>query len=131
MRCAVMHRLPLWPGHSVPAMDATSPAMGSGCLVTVRTLSSGGKCVTVGYLVAEHDAGRAVRIIKHNIARATDEVVTVSRASEELLDVLGLRPGNFMRVDGRPLETTYGCGQWIGETSVCGVDLNTGPNFAR
>jgi hypothetical protein len=104
-------------------MDATSKATDSGCLVAVRTLSSDGKFVTVGYLVAEHDAGAAVRIIKHNIARATDEVVAVSRASEELLDVLGVRRGNFMRVDGRPLETTFGCGQWIGEASVRGVDL--------
>lgn len=113
------------------AMDATSAAIGSGYLVTVRTPSSDGMFVTVGYLVAEHDAGRAIRTIKHNIATATDEVIAVSRASEELLDVLGVRPGNFMRVDGRPLETTYGCGQWIGETSVREADLKRGPNLSR
>jgi hypothetical protein len=62
----------------------------------------GGEFVTVGYLVAEQDTGQAVRIIKSNIAKTTDDVVAVSRVSEELLDVLGVRPGGFTRADGRP-----------------------------
>ena len=52
-------------GHSLLAMDATSRTMGSGCLVTVRT-TSGGRFVTVGYLVAARDEDRAVEIIKRN-----------------------------------------------------------------
>ena len=91
-------------GHSLLAMDAASRTMGSGCLVTVRT-TSGGRFVTVGYLVAAHDEDRAVEIIKRNIARTADEVVAVSRVSEELLDVLGVPPGNFVRADGQPPET--------------------------
>lgn len=63
-----------------------------------------GEAVTVGYLVAERDADRAVRIIERNIAKATDRVVAVSRVSEELLGVLGVRPGSFMRADGRSFE---------------------------
>jgi hypothetical protein len=61
-----------------------------------------GEFETVGYLVAEQDVDRAVRVIERNIARTTDEVVVVSRVSEELLDVLGVRPGGFTRADGRP-----------------------------
>jgi hypothetical protein len=63
-----------------------------------------GEYVIVGYLVAEQDTSRAVRIIKSNIAKTTDEVVAVSRVSEELLDVLGVRPGSFTRADGQPFE---------------------------
>lgn len=120
--CTKVLRSSLWYGHSVSAMDATSPTVGYGCLVTVRTASSGGTFVTAGYLVAEHDADRAAGIIRCNIARAADEVVAVSRVSEELLGVLGVRPGGFMRVDGRPLETACRCGQWIGEIGVRGVE---------
>jgi hypothetical protein len=83
-------------------MDITSSPMGAGCLITVRTPALGGEFVTVGYLVAEQDTGHAVRIIKSNIAKTTDEVVAVSRVSEELLDVLGVRPGSFTRADGQP-----------------------------
>jgi hypothetical protein len=79
-------------------------AMGAGCLITVRTPSLVGECVVVGYLVAEQDIDRAVRIIERNIAKTTDKVVAVSRVSEELLDVLGVRPGGFTRADGRPFE---------------------------
>jgi hypothetical protein len=78
--------------------------MGAGCLITVKTPSLVGDFVTVGYLVAEQDTNQAVRIIKSNIAKTTDEVVAVSRVSEELLDVLGVRPGSFTRADGRPFE---------------------------
>jgi hypothetical protein len=63
-----------------------------------------GAFVTVGYLVAEQDTDRAVRIIRSKIAQTTDEVVAVSRVSEELLDVLGVRPGDFARADVRPFE---------------------------
>jgi len=35
------------------------------------------------------------------IAQFTDEIVAVSRVSEELLRVLGVVPGHFMRADGR------------------------------
>ena len=120
--CTKVLRSSLWYGHSVPAMGTISPTVGYGCLVTVRTASSGGTFVTAGYLVAEHDADRAAGIIRCNIARAADEVVAVSRVSEELLGVLGVRPGDFMRVDGRPLETARRCGQWIGEIGVRGVE---------
>ena len=85
-------------------MDVASQVMGAGYLITVRTPSLVGEAVTVGYLVAEQDADRAVRIIERNIAKATDRVVAVSRVSEELLDVLGVRPGSFMRADGRSFE---------------------------
>ena len=78
MLCTKVLRSSLWYGHSVPAMDAISPTVGYGCLVTVRTASSGGTFVTAGYLVAEHDADRAAGIIRCNIARAADEVVAVS-----------------------------------------------------
>ena len=74
--------------------------MGVGCLVTIGTQSSDGKVVTIGYLVAEQDADRAVNIIKAQIAKLTDKVEAVSRVSEELLDVLDVRPGDFRRVDG-------------------------------
>ena len=78
--------------------------MGAGCLITVRTPSLVGEFVTVGYLVAEQDTDQAVRIIKSNIARTADEVVAVSRVSEELLAALGVRPGGFTRADGLPFE---------------------------
>lgn len=85
--------------------------MGAGCLITVRTRSLhgkdplvGGECVTVDYLVAEQDMDRAVRIIERNIAKTADQVVAASRVSEELLDVLGVRPGGFMRADGWTFE---------------------------
>ena len=83
-------------------MRLTSLVMSAGCLITVRTSSSVGEFFTVGYLVAEQDTERAVRIILRNIAKTTDKVVAVSRVSEELLDVLGVRPGGFRRADGRP-----------------------------
>ena len=38
------------------------------------------------------------------ILKATDRVVAVSRVSEELLGVLGVRQGGFTRADGRPFE---------------------------
>lgn len=60
--------------------------------------------MTVAYLVAEQDTNRAVGIIKSNLAKTTDEVVAVSRVSEELLNVLGVRPGRFTRADGQPFD---------------------------
>src|ERR1700733_15540203 len=86
-------------------MDVASQVMGAGYLITVRTPSLVGEAVTVGYLVAEQDADRAVRIIERNIAKATDRVVAVSRVSEELLGVLGVRRGSFMRAAGRSFKT--------------------------
>jgi hypothetical protein len=74
--------------------------MGLGCLVKVTTPSSGGALVTIAYVVSEQDAVRAVNIIKSKIARLTDEVVVVSRVSEELLHALGVTPGEFTRADG-------------------------------
>jgi hypothetical protein len=76
--------------------------MGLGSLVKVTTPSSGGGSVTFGYLVAEQDADRAVNIIKSKIAKVTDEVIAVSRVSEELLDTLGVAPGEIRRADGIP-----------------------------
>lgn len=82
-------------------MRLASLVMGAGCLITVRTPSLVGEFVTVGYLVAEQDTERAVGIIVRSIAKTADKVVAVSRVSEELLDVLGVRPGSFTRADGR------------------------------
>ena len=76
--------------------------MGPGNLVKVRTPSSGGAVVTTAYLVSEQDATRAVNIIKSKIAPRTDEVMAVGRVSEELLNALGVAPGEFTRADGRP-----------------------------
>ena len=52
-------------------------------------------------MVSEHDADRAVNIIKSKIAAFSDEVVVISRVSEELLHALSLAPGGFARADGR------------------------------
>jgi hypothetical protein len=82
--------------------------MGSGRLIGVRTSSLGGKFVTVGYLVAEQDATKAVDIIKRRIAKPTDEVVALNRVSEELLQALRIEPGEFSRADRRSF-----CGQTI------------------
>jgi hypothetical protein len=73
--------------------------MGLGNLVEVTTPSSVGGSVTFGYLVAEQDADRAVNIIKSKIAKLTDEVVAVSRVSEELLASLGVAPGEIRRAE--------------------------------
>ena len=78
-------------------------AMGLGCLIKVTTSPVGGAgLATIAYVVSEQDAHRAVNIIKSKIARPADEVVAVSRVSEELLNALGVAPGDFTRADGRP-----------------------------
>jgi hypothetical protein len=74
--------------------------MGPGYLVKVTTPSLGGKVVTIAYVVSEQDAASAVNIVKRKIAQLADEVVAVSRVSEELLHALGVEPGGFMRADG-------------------------------
>jgi uncharacterized iron-regulated protein len=71
-----------------------------GNLVKVSTASSDGAVVTIAYVVSEQDAVRAVNIIKNKIAQVTDEVIAVSRISEELLQALGVAPGEFTRADG-------------------------------
>ena len=78
--------------------------MGLGCLVKVSTSTppSGAEQVTIAYLVSEQDADRAINIINGKIARRAEEVVFVSRVSEELLNALGIEPGNFTRADGYP-----------------------------
>jgi hypothetical protein len=81
--------------------------MGLGCLVKVSIPSSGAgqvtaAQVTIAYVVSEQDADRAINIIKSKIAPCAKEVVFVSRVSEELLNALGVTPGNFMRADGHP-----------------------------
>jgi hypothetical protein len=76
--------------------------MGLGNLVKVRTPASGGGVETIAYVVSEQNADRAVNIIKNKIARLTDEVMAVSRVSEELLNALGVPPGGFKRADGHP-----------------------------
>ncbi|HUD89196.1 MAG TPA: hypothetical protein VMR17_22305 [Xanthobacteraceae bacterium] len=84
-------------------MDTASAAMGLGCLVKVTAPSlGGGGLATIAYVVSEQDADRAVNIIKSKIARLADDVVVVSRVSEELLRALGLAPGDFTRADGHP-----------------------------
>jgi len=74
--------------------------MGPGCLVKVTKPSSSGIDALIAYVVSEEDAVRAVTLIKNKIAQSTDEVVAVSRVSEELLKALGMAPGDFRRVDG-------------------------------
>ncbi len=82
-------------------MGTASAAMGPGCLIKVTTPSAGERgLATIAYVVSEQDADRAVNIIKSKIARFADEVVVVSRVSEELLRALGLASGDFMRADG-------------------------------
>jgi len=76
--------------------------MGFGRFVSVRTTSSRGERVTVAYVVAEQDADRAIKIIGSRIAKLTDDVIEVCRVSEELVNALGLSPGEFRRADGRP-----------------------------
>ena len=73
--------------------------MGTGRLVNVSTSSANGEFVTIGYLVAEPDAKRAIEIIVSKVAKSTDEIVEVCRVSEELLDALGVPPGGFRRAD--------------------------------
>jgi hypothetical protein len=58
--------------------------------------------MTIAYVVSERDADGAVNIIKRKIAQLTDEVIAVSRVSEELLHALGVEPGGFTRADGHP-----------------------------
>jgi hypothetical protein len=76
--------------------------MALGCLVKVTTRSPGAGLVAIAYVVSEQDADRAIDIIKGKVATRTDEVVVVSRVSEELLRALGVVPGGFTRADGRP-----------------------------
>jgi hypothetical protein len=76
--------------------------MGLGCLIKVSTSSSSTGQVTTAYLVSEQDANRAINIIKSNINLRADEVVFISRVSEELLNALGVGPGDFRRADGYP-----------------------------
>ena len=83
-------------------MGTTCAVMGLGCLVKVTTRSSGDRLATVAYVVSEQDADRAIDIIKSKIAQLADDVVVVSRVSEELLHALGIAPGNFTRADGHP-----------------------------
>jgi hypothetical protein len=75
--------------------------MALGYLVKVTTRSSGASLVETAYVVSEHDADRAVNIIKSKIATFSDEVVVISRVSEELLHALSVAPGGFARADGR------------------------------
>ncbi len=58
--------------------------------------------MTIAYVVSEQDADGAVNIIKRKIAQLTDEVIAVSRVSEELLQALAVEPGGFTRADGHP-----------------------------
>jgi hypothetical protein len=76
--------------------------MGLGCLVKVSTVSSGAGRVTTAYVVSEQDADRAINIVKSKITPRADEVVFVSRVSEELLHALHVEPGDFTRADGYP-----------------------------
>jgi len=74
--------------------------MGPGCLVKVTKPSSSGTDAMIAYVVSEENAVHAVNIIKREIAQSTDEVVAVSRVSEELLKALCIPPGEFKRADG-------------------------------
>jgi heptaprenylglyceryl phosphate synthase len=76
--------------------------MGLGCLVKILTPSSGAELVMTAYVVSEQDASRAINIIRRKIASRTEDVVFVSRVSEELLNALGVEPGEFTRADGYP-----------------------------
>jgi len=57
--------------------------MGLGCLVKMSIPSSGAGQVTIAYVVSEQDADRAINIVKSKIAPRANEVVFVSRVSEE------------------------------------------------
>jgi hypothetical protein len=83
-------------------MGTVSAAMALGCLVKVTTRLPSAGPVATAYVVSEQDADRAINIIKGKIATPTDEVVVVSRVSEELLHALGVAPGGFTRADGHP-----------------------------
>jgi hypothetical protein len=76
--------------------------MGLGCLIKVSTQSSGVGAVTTAYVVSEQDADRAINIVKSKLAPRADDVVFVSRVSEELLLALRVEPGDFTRADGYP-----------------------------
>lgn len=76
--------------------------MGLGCLVKVSTPSSGAGPAMTAYVVSEQDANSAINIISRKIARRAEDVVFVSRVSEELLNALGVEPGEFTRADGYP-----------------------------
>jgi hypothetical protein len=76
--------------------------MGRGCLVKVSIPSSGPGRVTIAYVVSEEDTDRAINIVKSKIARRAEEVVFVSRVSEELLVALGVQRGDILRADGFP-----------------------------
>jgi len=76
--------------------------MGIGCLVKVTTPSSDDELLSIAYVVFEQDADRAINIIKSKIAQIADDVVVVSRVSEELLCALDVAPGGFKRADGYP-----------------------------
>jgi hypothetical protein len=80
--------------------------MALGCLVKVTTRSSDAWLVETAYVVSEQDADRAVNIIKSKIAMLSDEVVVVSRVSEELLHALSVVPGGFARADGYDVRRT-------------------------
>ena len=71
-------------------------------LIKVSIPSSGTGQVTTAYLVSEQDVSRAINIIKNKINPRADDVVFVSRVSEELLNALGVGPGDFRRADGYP-----------------------------
>jgi ribose 1,5-bisphosphokinase PhnN len=74
--------------------------MGPGRLVKVTKPSSSATDSMIAYVVSEENAVDAVNIIKREIAQSTDEVVAVSRVSEELLKALSIPPGEFKRADG-------------------------------
>jgi hypothetical protein len=76
--------------------------MGLGCLVKVLTPSSGAGLAMTAYVVSEQDANRAINIIRSKIAPRAEDVVFVSRVSEELLNALGVEPGEFTRAHGYP-----------------------------
>ena len=76
--------------------------MGHGCLVKVSPPSSGAGLVMTTYVVSEQDPNRAINIIRSKIAPRAEDVVFVSRVSEELLNALGVEPGEFTRADGYP-----------------------------
>lgn len=74
-----------------------------GHLINVKSASSDGQFTMIGYVVAEANAAVAVEIVEGRLAELTDKVVEVCRVSGQLLKLLRVPAGGFVRLDGRPI----------------------------
>jgi hypothetical protein len=71
----------------------------------IRTSDNRGTRKAVAYIVALSDATQAIELIRSKVGAPDDTVEDMGRVSEELLKALRLRPGGFVRADGRPVQT--------------------------